>query len=142
MQHRTFSRRDVLGATAALAAGTVFAQPLRAAPPPPSPITPDLIDAARKEGKVTFYTAIDLQTAEKVGKAFEARYSGIAVRVERNGAERIFQRVAQEQASRIYAVDVISSTDTSHLLNWKRNGLLAPFLPDEVARHFPADQVD
>src|SRR5271168_1544758 len=134
MQHRTISRRDVLGATAALAAGTVFAQPLRAAPPPPSPITPALIDAARKEGKVTFYTAIDLQTAEKVGKAFEAKYPGIAVRV-----ERIFQRVAQEQASRIYAVDVTSSTDTSHLLNWKRNGLLAPFVPDEVARHFPAD---
>jgi iron(III) transport system substrate-binding protein len=142
MRYPRISRRDVLRATATFAAGTMFAQPLRAAPPPPSTITPDLVDAARKEGKVTFYTAIDLQTAEKVGKAFEARYPGIAVRVERNGAERIFQRVAQEQASRIYAVDVISSTDTSHLLNWKRNGLLAPFVPDEVARHFPADQVD
>jgi iron(III) transport system substrate-binding protein len=92
---RSISRRDVLHATATLAAGTVFPQPLRAAAPPPRAVTPDLIDAARKEGKVTFYTAIDLQTAEKVGKAFETKYPGIAVRVERNGAERIFQRVGQ-----------------------------------------------
>jgi iron(III) transport system substrate-binding protein len=135
------SRRDVLGAGAALA-GTVFAQPLRAAAPPPSAVTPDLIEAARKEGKVTFYSALDLQTSEKVAKAFEAKYPGIIVRVERNGAERIFQRIGQEQSSRIYAVDVVCSTDTSHFLTWKRNGLLAPYVPDDVAKHFAVDQVD
>ena len=32
-------------------------------------------------------------TTEKLAKAFEARYPGIAVRVERTGAERVFQRV-------------------------------------------------
>jgi iron(III) transport system substrate-binding protein len=64
------------------------------------------------------------------------------VRVERNGAERIFQRIGQEQSSRIFVVDVVSSTDTSHFLNWKRNGLLAPYVPEDVARHFQPDQVD
>jgi iron(III) transport system substrate-binding protein len=141
MRHRTMSRRDVLGAGAALA-GTVFAQPLRAAAPPPSAVTLNLIEAARKEGKVTFYSALDLQTSEKVAKAFEAKYPGITVRVERNGAERIFQRIGQEQSSRIYAVDVVCSTDTSHFLTWKRNGLLAPYVPDDVAKHFAVDQVD
>jgi len=136
------SRRDVLSRAAALAAGTVFAEPLRAAAPPPSAVTPELVAAARKEGKVTFYSAIDLQTSEKVAKAFEAKYPGIAARVERNGAERIFQRIGQEQSSRIFAVDVVCSTDTSHFLTWKRNGLLAPYIPEEVARHFQADQVD
>ncbi len=142
MRHPRISRRDVLSAAATLAAGSVFAQPLRAAPPPPSALTSDLVDAARKEGKVTFYSALDLQTSEKVAKAFEAKYPGIGVRVERNGAERIFQRIGQEQSSRIYAVDVVCSTDTSHFLTWKRNRLLAPFVPTEVAMHFPADQVD
>jgi iron(III) transport system substrate-binding protein len=136
------SRRDLLTTAATLAAGTVFAEPLRAAAPPPSAITPEFVEAARKEGKVSFYTAIDLQTSEKVAKAFEAKYPGIAVRVERNGAERIFQRIGQEQSSRIFVVDVVSSTDTSHFLNWKRNGLLAPYVPEDVARHFQPDQVD
>jgi iron(III) transport system substrate-binding protein len=98
------SRRDVVGGGAVLA-GAAFAQPLVAAAPPPSAVTPELIEAARKEGKVTFYSAIDLQTSEKVAKAFEAKYPGIVARVERNGAERIFQRIGQEQSSRIYGAN-------------------------------------
>ena len=123
-------------------AGTVFAEPLRAAAPPSATITPALIDAARKEGKISYYAAIELNVAERLGKMFEAKYPGIAVRVERSGAERIFQRIAQEQGSGIHAVDVANSTDTAHYLDWKKNGWLAPYLPEEVAKHFPADQFD
>ena len=51
---------------------------------------------------------------------------GIAVRVERTGAERVFQRIGQEYASRIYAVDVVNSSDAAHFIVWKRDGMLAP----------------
>jgi iron(III) transport system substrate-binding protein len=138
----THSRRDLLKGSSALAAATVFAEPLRAAAPEPSEITPALIEAARKEGKVSFYTALELPVAERFGKVFEAKYPGIAVRVERSGAERIYQRIAQEQGSRINAVDVANSTDPAHYLDWKRNGWLAPYVPEDVARHFPAEQRD
>ena len=121
-----FSRRDLLKGSTALAAATVFAEPARAAAPEPSPITPALIEAAKREGKVSFYTALELPVAERFGKVFEAKYPGIAVRVERSGAERIYQRIAQEQGSRINAVDVANSTDPAHYLDWKRNDWLAP----------------
>lgn len=137
MMRRPFSRRDVLKASAALAAG-VFASPVRAAAPLPSPITPQLVEAARKEGKVVFYTAMDLPVAERLAKSFEAKFSGISVRVERTGSERLFQRLGQEYASKIYAADLINSADAAHFIVWKRNGWLAPYLPEEVARHFPA----
>ena len=142
MRKRTYSRRDVLKASTAIAVGTVWAQPLRAAAPELSTITPALIEAAKREGKVSFYTALELPVAERFGKVFEAKYPGITVRVERSGAERIYQRIAQEQGSRIYAVDVANSTDPAHYLDWKKHGWLAPYVPDDVARHFPADQVD
>jgi iron(III) transport system substrate-binding protein len=142
MQDRKWSRREVLKASTVSAAGVLFAEPLKAAAPPPTAVTPALIEAARKEGKVSFYTALELNTAERLSKVFEAKYPGIAVRVERSGAERIFQRIAQEQASRINAVDVANSTDPAHYLDWKRNDWLAPYVPEDVARHFPADQVD
>jgi len=138
----THSRRDLLKGSSALAAAIVFAEPLRAAAPEPSEITPALIEAASKEGKVSFYTALELPVAERFGKVFEAKYPGIAVRVERSGAERIYQRIAQEQGSRINAVDVANSTDSAHYLDWKRNGWLAPYVPEDVARHFPAEQRD
>jgi iron(III) transport system substrate-binding protein len=142
MRDRKWSRRDVLRVSTASAAGVLFAQPLRAAPPPPTAVTPALIAAARKEGQVSFYTALELNVAERLGKLFEAKYSGIAVRVERSGAERIFQRIAQEQSSSIKAVDVANSTDPAHYLDWKKNDWLEPYLPEDIASHFPADQVD
>jgi iron(III) transport system substrate-binding protein len=132
----------VLKVSALSAAGALFAEPVRAAAPPPTAVTPALIEAARKEGKVSFYTALELNTAERLARVFEAKYPGIAVRVERSGAERIFQRIAQEQTSGINAVDVANSTDPAHYLDWKKNDWLAPYIPEDVAKHFPADQVD
>ena len=142
MRNRRWLRRDVLRASVSLAAGALFAEPLRAAPPPASAVTPDLIEAARKEGKIAYYSALELNVAERLARAFEAKYAGIAVRVERSGAERIYQRIAQEQGSGINAVDVANSTDPAHYLDWKSRDWLEPYLPDDVARYFPADQVD
>jgi iron(III) transport system substrate-binding protein len=142
MRRNRFSRRDVLKGTGALAASTVFASPISAAAPPATSITPDLIAAAQKEGKVVYYTSIDLPIAEKIAKSFEAKYSGISVRVERTGAERVFQRIGQEYSSNIHAVDVVNSSDASHLIVWKRDGLLAPYVPEDVAKHYPAEHKD
>jgi iron(III) transport system substrate-binding protein len=142
MQRRNWSRREMLSATAASVAGALFGGALKAATLEPSTVTPQLIEAARKEGKLSYYAAIELNVAERLGKMFEAKYPGIAVRVERSGAERIFQRIAQENDSGIHAVDVANSTDVAHYLEWKKNGWLAPYLPEEVTKHFPADQFD
>ncbi len=139
---RKLTRREMLAASSAVVAGSIFVQPLKAAAPAPVAVTPRLIEAARKEGKVSFYTALELTTAERFAKAFEAKYPGIAVRVERSGAERIFQRITQEQASRIYGVDVVCSTDAAHFIDWKKNGWVEPFVPEDVAKHFAADTID
>ena len=126
MRDRNWSRRDVLKTSTALAATALFAEPVRAAAPLPSSVTPELIEAAKKEGKISYYSALELNVAEQLGKAFEAKYPGISVRVERSGAERIYQRIAQEQGSGINAVDVANSTDPAHYLDWKKNDWLTP----------------
>src|SRR5215475_10498958 len=141
MRTSTISRRTFLKNSAG-AALCVFAQPVRAAAPVPTAITPALIEAARREGKVSFYTAMDIAVAEKFGKAFEAKYPGVAVRVERSGAERIFQRIAQEKGSNINAVDVVNTADAAHVIVWKRNGWLEPYVPEDVAKHFPLEHKD
>ena len=142
MRKGNWSRREMLGASAGSLAATLFAEPLKAAAPPTSAVTPELIEAARKEGKVNYYAAIQLDVAERLGKLFEAKYPGMSVRVERSGAERIFQRIGQENGSGIHAVDVANSTDVSHYLEWKKNGWLTPYLPEDVVKYFPADQFD
>ena len=135
------SRRAVLKGSAALLAGSAFSTRVLANAPPAEPITQALIDAAKKEGQVVYYTSTDLPVAEKVAKAFEAKYPGIAVRTERTGAERVFQRIGQEYSSNIHAVDVVNSSDASHFIVWKRDGILLPYVPEDVAK-FPAEHRD
>ena len=136
-----FSRRDLLKGSAALAA-SAYATPIRAQAPAAEAITPALVEAAKKEGKVVWYTSVDLPVAEKIAKAFEARYQGVAARVDRSGAERVFQRIGQEYGSRIHAVDVVNSSDAAHFIVWKRDGWLAPYVPEDVAKHYPAEHKD
>ena len=142
MMGSRISRRDVLIGSSALAAGAAFSTQVLSAAPPASAITPALIEAAKKEGKVIWYTSVDLPLAEKVAKAFEAKYPGIAARVERSGAERVFQRIGQEYASKIHAVDVVNSSDAAHSIVWKRDGVLEAFVPEDVAKFYPAEHKD
>jgi iron(III) transport system substrate-binding protein len=138
---RAISRRDILAGASAFVAGTAATRVLAAAPPAAS-VTPELIAAAQKEGKLAWYTSVDLPVAEKLARAFEAKYPGVACRVERAGAERVFQRIGQEYGSRIYAVDVVNSSDGAHFVVWKREGWLAPYVPEDVARHYPPEHKD
>src|SRR6266567_3021006 len=126
MPGKKLSRRNVLIGSTALALGAAGTRVMAAAPPAVT-ITPELIAAAQKEGKLAWYTSVDLPVAEKIARAFEAKYPGVACRVERAGAERVFQRIGQEYGSRIYAVDVVNSSDAAHFVVWKRDGLLAPW---------------
>jgi iron(III) transport system substrate-binding protein len=139
---KALTRRNILQKASALMASTAFASPIRAAAPEPTAVTPALIEAAKKDGKVVWYTSVDLPLAEKIAKAFEAKYPGIAMRVERTGAERVYTRIAQEYGSRVYAVDVVNSSDAAHFVAWKRDGLLAPFVPEDVAQYYPAEHED
>jgi iron(III) transport system substrate-binding protein len=139
---RKVSRRRILKGSTALALGAVFASPARTEPPPSVAITPQLIEAAKKEAKVVLYSAMDLPVGEKLGKAFEAQYPGIQVQIERAGSERLFQRIDQEFASGIRAADVVNSADASHFIPWKRNGWLAPFVSEDIAKYFPPTSRD
>jgi len=140
MKHK-ISRRQLLKGAGVVVAGSALSTRVLAAAPPPEPVTQALIDAAKKEGQIVYYTSTDLPVAEKLAKAFEAKYPGIAVRVERTGAERVFQRIGQEYSSNIHAVDVVNSSDAAHFIVWKRDGVLLPYVPEDVAK-YPAEHRD
>jgi len=96
--------------------------------------TPAMVAAAEKEGKVVWYTAVDVKVAEGVAKAFKAQYPKIEVDVERSGSERVLQRINQEYQSNIKNVDVVNSSDASHFLSWKQQGWLAKHTPPDAAK--------
>jgi len=115
---------SVLGLTLALSAFPAFAQDAR-------------VEAAKKEGKVIWYTSLALPSAEKVAKLFEAAYPGIKVEVHRTGSQRILQRVMQELQANLKLVDVIHTSDAGHFVLLKEKKLLMKYTPAGVDP-FPA----
>src|SRR5262249_2872402 len=110
--------------------------------PQPYDATPELIEAAKKEGKVAWYTSTDLSISQKMATEFEAKYPGIKVQVERSGAERVFQRISQEYGSNIKNGDVIETSDAVHFVVFKRKGWLAQAVPTDVAKSWPQNAKD
>jgi iron(III) transport system substrate-binding protein len=142
MKNTRISRREALKVAGGLLGGVAFSTRVLADAPPAEVVTPALIEAATKEGQVIYYTSVDLPVAEKLAKAFEAKYSGISVRVERTGAERVFQRIGQEYSSNIHAVDVVNSSDAAHFIVWKRDGILDAYVPEDVAKFYSPEHRD
>jgi len=103
----------------------------------PLPAQDARVEAAKKEGKVVWYTSLALTSAEKVAKLFEAAYPGIKVEVHRTGSERILQRVMQELQANLKIADVVHTSDAGHYVLLKEKKLLAKYTPAGVDG-FPA----
>ncbi|HTG11757.1 MAG TPA: iron ABC transporter substrate-binding protein, partial [Candidatus Eisenbacteria bacterium] len=82
------------------------------------------LEAARKEGKVVWYTSLALTSSEKVAKLFETAYPGVKVEVQRTGSQRILQRMMQELQANIKNVDVVHTSDAGHYVLLKEKQLL------------------
>jgi iron(III) transport system substrate-binding protein len=99
-----------------------------------------LIEAAKKEGEVTWYsTQIISQLVRPMSAAFEKKYPGIKVRAIRAGnAELAIKMLNESRAGRVQ-VDIFDGTTT--FLPLKREGHVLRWLPDS-AKDYPADLKD
>src|SRR5258706_197741 len=87
------------------------------------------VDAARKEGKVIWYTSLAIPSSTALAHFFMARYKGIEVEVHRTGSQRVLQRVMQEASAGIKNVDVLHTSDAGHFVLLKDKGLLIKYVP-------------
>ena len=96
-----------------------------------------LIGAAKKEGKVVWYTSLALPSSTSIAHAFRTKYAGIDVEVHRTGSQRVLQRVMQEASANIKNVDVIHTSDAGHFVFFKDKGMLLKYTPQGTVP-FPA----
>ena len=104
MKHPGISRRRVLAGGGAVFAGAAFSTRVVAAAPPPEVVTPALIEAAKKEGKVIYYTSTDLPVAEKLAKEIGGQaklFSGDVVKSE------AVEKVIKDAASAFGGLDIV-----------------------------------
>ena len=137
MTKRPISRRDVLKGSAAAAAATVFAAPARAQLPAAG-ADQRRADRGGQEGRQGLLLHRDgprFRAAARQGVRGEvSRHRG--ARSSAPAPSACSSASARSTRANIHAVDVANTADAAHCIIWKRNGWLAPYLPEEVAKHY------
>ena len=96
---------------------------------------PALIEAARKEGEVVWYTTqIVSQLVRPISAAFEQKY-GVKVRYVRANSTEIAVKILNESRARRPQVDVFDGTTTVEPL--KKEGYVLQWLPDAAKSYAP-----
>ena len=98
------------------------------------------LDAAKREGRMVFYTSMDTGDARALVNGFEKKYPLIKTDVFRSGREKVFTRFSLEQKAGRHAADVISVGEFASL-ELKNQRLIAPY-PSPENRAFPEDFKD
>jgi iron(III) transport system substrate-binding protein len=91
-----------------------------------------LVQAARKEAKVVWYTSLAIPSSTAIAHYFQNKHKGIEVEVHRTGSQRVLQRTMQEATAGIKNVDIIHTSDAGHFELLKDKGLLFKFTPAGV----------
>lgn len=83
-----------------------------------------LVEGARKEGKMVFYTSVETEFARSLTSAFEAKYPFIKTDIFRSTHEKILSRMNVERQTGTFTADVVSvgEFETFHL---QRRGFIA-----------------
>jgi iron(III) transport system substrate-binding protein len=112
---------QVLAAAALAAVATASIHPAYAA---------DKVDeaAAKKEGKVVWYTSTPIKTAQKLADLFE-KQTGVHVELFRSGGSAILRRFMQEHKAGLHAADVMTTSDPANSNQLAKEGVFVPFKP-------------
>ena len=89
------------------------------------------IEAAKREGKVIFYTSTDSKTAERIGDMFTEKY-GIDVEIYRTGTGGVISKIEMELRAGKVAVDVVQHSDPTTFEDWKARNLLHGYSPEGI----------
>ncbi|TMA91200.1 MAG: extracellular solute-binding protein [Deltaproteobacteria bacterium] len=95
-----------------------------------------LVEGAKKEGKVSFYTGLIVdQVVRPVKDAFEKEYPFLQVEFFRGNSERIAQKVLAEYQAKRYEVDVISGSAAATMV--QRAGYMQRFYSPHLTEYPP-----
>jgi iron(III) transport system substrate-binding protein len=96
-----------------------------------------LLEGAKREGKVVWYTTLAAEQNKQIAGAFETRYAGVKVETFRTGSSALAQRLLNEAQARRHIADAIETT-LPGLLTFRDNQLLMPYTSPHLAV-FPED---
>ena len=93
-----------------------------------------LVEGAKKDGKMVFYTSVETEFARSLTAAFEAKYPFIKTDIFRSTHEKVLSRMNVERQTGTFTADVVSvgEFETFHL---QRRGFIAPYKSPQAAAY-------
>jgi iron(III) transport system substrate-binding protein len=92
---------------------------------------PELIEAAKKEGRVVYYTADFAEVEQEITKEFNKRFPFVQVEMVRAPGGQLITRIKTEAAAGKLSADVINHSDRGLILAIQ--DLLADYMPPNAA---------
>jgi iron(III) transport system substrate-binding protein len=85
-----------------------------------------LIEGAKKEGRLVFYTSVETEFARALTTGFEVKYPFIKTDIFRSTHEKILSRLNVERNTGTYTADVVSvgEFETYHM---QKRGFITPY---------------
>lgn len=99
-----------------------------------------IIEAAKKEGAVSYYTTMTLSQSKKVVDKFQQKYPFIKPELFRGGGDEVLNRILNEARGGLNAWDVVSTRGDS-VLTLRNAKLIAPYRSPE-SKFIDRDMVD
>ena len=96
-----------------------------------------LLEGAKREGKLVWYTTLATDQNKQISGAFERKYPGVSVETFRTGSSALAQRLLTEAKARRHIADAIETTPPG-LITFRENQLLLPYTSPHLAA-FPED---
>jgi iron(III) transport system substrate-binding protein len=96
-----------------------------------------LVEGAKREGKVVWYTTLAADQNKQIANAFETKYPGVKVETFRTGSSALAQRVLTEAKAQRHIADAIETT-LPGLLTFRDAKLLLPYTSPHLAA-YPED---
>jgi ABC-type Fe3+ transport system substrate-binding protein len=100
-----------------------------------------LVEGAKKEGELMFYSSIPVEDIAVLTAAFDKKY-GVKVKVWRADSEGVLQRIVSEARARRYEVDIMAASASGleplyreNLLTEVKSPYLADLIPEAIAPH-------
>lgn len=103
--------------------------------------SPDaVVEAAKKEGTLVFYTSMTVGQAQEMLNAFKAKYPFLEPKMYRAVGERLLTKIMTEVQAGRYEFDVVQSAETQAYFLKKKNLLMKYVSPE--AKNLPRAFVD
>ncbi len=91
---------------------------------------PAMIEGAKKEGSLVFYTSMTADQAQRVLDAFKAKYPFVQPQIFRAVGERLLTKIMTEAQTGRYEFDVVQSAESQAYFLKKKNLLLRYVSPE------------